>query len=269
LNFLAFLQLASVTGPWGLSFLLLLFPAAVAVAWHARTTAPKQALRVLAAAGGAIAVVLIFGLVRLSLPVPKQQVRVGLIASDAFGNTGVADPGPETNRLLHDYSVQAEALAAQGAQVIVMPEKLGVVTGSDVNRTAASLQSLSDRTQSTIILGVVDVSGPVQYNRARVYRPGASVLTYDKHHMLPPFESRFKPGTTLTTMAEPSGVWGVAICKDMDFTQLSRQYGEKGAGLMLVPAWDFVVDRLLHDHARGGKRVQHRPRSQTGISDDY
>jgi apolipoprotein N-acyltransferase len=29
----------------------------------------------------------------------------------------------------------------------------------------------------------------------------------------------------------------------MDFTPLSRQYGEAGTGLMLVPAWDFVLDR--------------------------
>jgi apolipoprotein N-acyltransferase len=248
LNFLAFLQLASVTGPWGLTFFLLLFPASVAIALHARTTAPKQALQVLVTAAGAMAVVLIFGVVRLSLPAPKQQVRVGLIASDASGNTGVADPGPATHRLLHDYSVQAEALAAQGARVIVMPEKLAVVTDSDINQTAALLQSLSDRTQSTIVVGVVDVSPPVQYNRALVYRPGASVLTYDKQHMLPPFESRFKRGTTLTTLGEPSGVWGVAICKDMDFTQLSRQYGDTGSGLMLVPAWDFVIDRLEHGH---------------------
>ena len=41
---------------------------------------------------------------------------------------------------------------------------------------------------------------------------------------------------------------GVEICKDMDFTQLSRQYGEAGAGLMLVPAWDFVLDRFSHGH---------------------
>jgi apolipoprotein N-acyltransferase len=40
----------------------------------------------------------------------------------------------------------------------------------------------------------------------------------------------------------------VAICKDMDFTQLSRRYGEAGAGLMLVPAWDFFLDWIQHGH---------------------
>ncbi|HWL88562.1 MAG TPA: nitrilase-related carbon-nitrogen hydrolase, partial [Polyangiaceae bacterium] len=57
-----------------------------------------------------------------------------------------------------------------------------------------------------------------------------------------------KPGTELTFLPQPSGTWGVAICKDMDFTALSRAYGEAGAGLMLVPGWDFVVDRIHHGH---------------------
>lgn len=36
------------------------------------------------------------------------------------------------------------------------------------------------------------------------------------------------------------------ICKDMDFPRLSRRYGVKGVGLLLVPAWDFTLDGWLH-----------------------
>ena len=34
----------------------------------------------------------------------------------------------------------------------------------------------------------------------------------------------------------------------MDFTPLSRQYGQAGVGLMLVPGWDFNLDRWSHGH---------------------
>jgi apolipoprotein N-acyltransferase len=34
----------------------------------------------------------------------------------------------------------------------------------------------------------------------------------------------------------------------MDFTQPARKYGEAGIGLMLVPAWDFGMDRWWHGH---------------------
>jgi apolipoprotein N-acyltransferase len=248
LNFLPFLQLASVTGPWGMSFLLLLFPAALVIGVHLRHAAPKQALRIVGAGLGVIALVLIFGEVRLTLPVPGQRVRVGLIASDEPANVDVADEGTQTQRLFRDYAAAAEGLAAMGAQVIVLPEKLGVAVDPETKGIDMILQPLADKTRSKIVVGLIEVSPPVKYNRARVYAPGAQLLTYDKHHMLPPFESNLKPGMTLTLMPVPSGTWGVAICKDMDFTPLSRQYGEAGTGLMLVPAWDFVLDRWLHGH---------------------
>ncbi len=47
LNFLLFLELASITGPWGMTFVLFLFPAALAIGIHLRKTAPKQARRIL------------------------------------------------------------------------------------------------------------------------------------------------------------------------------------------------------------------------------
>ncbi|HEV2112294.1 MAG TPA: hypothetical protein VGT99_13125, partial [Gammaproteobacteria bacterium] len=73
---------------------------------------------------------------------------------------------------------------------------------------------------------------------------------YDKEHMLPPFESKLTPGTALTLLAASggNGSWGVAICKDMDFTELGRRYGAAGAGLMLVPGWDFFRDWIQHGH---------------------
>jgi apolipoprotein N-acyltransferase len=37
------LQLASVTGPWGMSFVVLLFPATLALFWYLRQRARRQA----------------------------------------------------------------------------------------------------------------------------------------------------------------------------------------------------------------------------------
>jgi apolipoprotein N-acyltransferase len=248
LNFLPVLQIASVTGPWGISFLLLLFPAALAIGLHLRRSVPNEALRITGTALGIIVLALGFGAVRLMRPTPGQKAKVGLIASDQAANVDVADEGPETARLFRDYAAAAEGLAAGGAHVIVLPEKLGVAVDPDIRDTDALFQTLADKTNSTIVVGLVHVSSPTKYNEARVYAPGAAMRSYDKQHMLPPFESSLKPGTTLTLLQEPAGIWAVEICKDMDFTPLSRQYGAAGAGLMLVPAWDFVLDRWEHGH---------------------
>jgi apolipoprotein N-acyltransferase len=171
LNFLPFLQLASVTGPSGMSFVLLLFSSALVVGFCTHRTASKQAIQIVSAGVGLVALVLIFGFVRLSLPASAKLVKVGLIASDLPQNIDVAQEGAATERLLRDYAARAESLAAAGADVIVIPEKLGVVTDADVEQTDALLQGIADRTGSTIVAGVVDIASPVEYNQARVYRP--------------------------------------------------------------------------------------------------
>jgi apolipoprotein N-acyltransferase len=248
LKFLPFLQLASITGPWGMSFLLLLLPAAIAIGVHLRSTAPRQAFRIAAATVGVIALVLIFGLIRLAQPVPTQQVTVGLIASDAPGNLRQAHDGAATTRLLSDYAVQAQSLVARGAQVIVIPEKVGKILDPDSAPADSVLQSLADETGATIVAGFDHQLASSRYNEARVYQPQTSVLLYHKHHLLPPFEDIFNRGTDILLLHKPSQTWGVAICKDMDFTGLSRQYGNAGTGLLFDPGWDFNMDRSWHGH---------------------
>jgi apolipoprotein N-acyltransferase len=256
LKFLPFLQLASITGPWGISFLLLCFPAALSIGLHLRRTAPKQALRLVATTLGVLAAVLVFGAIRLVMMPRGPQVKVGLIASDAPGNVRIADDGADTDRLFESYAVEAERLAANGAQAIVLPEKVGVVLDAQNGNADPIFQRLADRSGATIVVGEVHVSGAAKYNQARIYQPQEGVLSYDKEHMLPPFESNLTTGTALVTLprhprassemaTEP---WGVAICKDMDFTPLSRKYGAAGVGLMLVPGWDFNMDRNWHGH---------------------
>jgi len=247
LKFLPFLQLASITGPWGMTFVLLLFPAAIAIGLHLRQTSPKRALQITVAGVAVVAAVLVFGAVRLTIP-HTQMVKVGLITSDEKGNDTVTGPGADTERLFRAYAGQAEKLASDGAQAIVMPEKLGVTLEGKSAGTDAVLQSVADQTGATIVAGVVDVDALAKYNEARIYVPGSAVQRYDKQHMLPPFESNLKPGTSLTMLPRSQQKWGVAICKDMDFASPARRYGQAGAGLLLVPAWDFVVDGTWHGH---------------------
>lgn len=248
LHFLLFLQLASITGPWGMSFFLLLFSSAIVVWLHLRKFSDRRARRILAAGAAPVIVILLFGAVRLAMPT-GPTVRVGLIASDLKQNELVVAPGTDTERLIRDYAQSAKALIAKGAQAIVIPEKLGVtIEGRSTAATDAVLQYLADQTGTTIVAGVVDVDGSVKFNEARVYARGESVQRYHKEHLLPPFESNMKPGTALTLLPRQGQKWGVAICKDMDFRSPAQLYGRAGAGLMLVPGWDFVVDRTWHGH---------------------
>ena len=244
-DLLPVLQLASATGPWGITFLVLLVPAALAATWQLRATRGR-ALPIAGAAVATVAVVLALGAARLAGDPSGPQVRVGLVASDPPTSPRQARQGTATTALLEAYARSAEPLATQGAQLIVLPEKVGVVTDPGAGDADAQFQPLADRTRAVIVVGLVHVAGAVTHNEARVYTPGAPVQLYAKHHLIPAFEQEFQPGLALSLLSQPLGMWGVQICKDLDFTALSRDYGRAGVALMVVPAWDFVADGLWH-----------------------
>ena len=250
LNFLPFLQLASLAGPWGMGFVLMLFPAGLALGIHLWGSARKQAMGVLGATLGVVAAVLIFGAARMAVEQHGPEVRVVLVASDEI--LGVARPGSATERLFEGYAQQAQGLAARGAQVVVLPENLGVVVDPDAAKTDAIFQEVADRSGAVLVAGMTHVSGAVQHNEARIYAPGALVRSYDKEHLLPPYELIYAPGTSRTFFQAPGmaagQMWGVAICKDLDFTEPAREYGRAGVGLLLAPAWDFRLDAFWHGH---------------------
>jgi apolipoprotein N-acyltransferase len=247
LNFLPFLQLASITGPWGMSFVLLLVPGAAAASIYLREREPRRAKTVALVTGALLLVVLGFGVIRLIQPGQTQSVRIGLIASDRPAGEEIASPGEGTKQLLSQYAAQAKKLASQGAKVIVMPEKIVFARDTDALMKSEILQSVADETGATIVSGELHSSpDKLRYNRAEVYTPHAAVVSYDKEHLLPPFESDQTPGTAKLTIPRNGLQWGVAICKDMDFTSMSVAYAQLGASLMLVPAWDFNQDRTWH-----------------------
>ncbi len=253
LNFLPFLQTASLAGPWGMGFVLLLFPTGLALAVDLWPQKRQQAARLLGATCSVLAALLIFGFIRLSTPQGDPVVKVGLIASDANGGSSINDPGAPTQHLFENYATHARELIAQGAQVVVMPEDMGVVLDSTVTDVDALFQPIADQTGSVLIIGMARRRSASQHNEARIYGPGVAPRSYAKEHLLPPFEtSRFTPGSRRTLFAAPANnpgqIWATAICKDLDFTNPARAYGQAGVGLMLTPAWDFRMDGFWHGH---------------------
>ena len=259
-RFLPILQVASLTGPWGITFLLLLFPSAVAGGLYLRRRRPLQAAPVV---GSALAVLLgavLFGAIRLATPNSPQNIQVALLDTDTVA---FADGGREMQELIKRYAEQAEKLARQGAKIVLMPEKTGLLPDSETKVVDPVMQSVADRTGAALVIGAVHVVARDSFNEARIYTPDQPIATYHKQHMLPPFESPLTPGTSLVLLPKQAARIGVAICKDMDFIHPALDYGRAGVDLLLDPAWDFNVDRTWHGHiaimrgVEGGFAIAH------------
>jgi apolipoprotein N-acyltransferase len=142
--------------------------------------------------------------------------------------------------LLGFYVSQVPKAVAQGAQVVVLPEKIASVTGND---RAALQKIVSDAASSAhvwIVAGVNEIDGGPKINAAWVFSgDGKFVGEYRKHYFVRGFESGYQPGAGLLAFDTPWGRTGVAICKDLDYPWFIRGYGQQDIRLMLIPAWDW------------------------------
>jgi apolipoprotein N-acyltransferase len=244
MDFLPLLQVTSLVGIWGISFCLFLLPATIAAALSRQGSA-RGRRRLAIAVAVFLAAVVAYGAWRLISTPVANSVKVGLMAT----GTGTTFPHDDASalELLDAYSKKAVSLAAQGAQVIVMPEKIAIVSDPATRQVDALYEAASARAKASMLVALDRGTLTKRFNEARLYSAdGALIATYDKHHMVPRFEDVDQPGTNITVLDQPSGVWGIQICKDLDFPRLSRDYGAKGVGLLLVPAWDFTLDGWLH-----------------------
>jgi apolipoprotein N-acyltransferase len=243
------LQVASLVGIWGTSYCVFLLPA-TAGALLSPQGSRGQKMKLAAVVGALLVAVLVYGSWRLAdQGGPVQAVTVGLVATDA-GNT-FPDLFPQDDesalKLFGRYVEELERTVPGGVQVIVLPEKIARVSDDGIQGLDALMAAAAARANATIVVGVDRGSATRRSNEARVYRPdGTIAAVYVKHHLLLPLEGADQPGADIAVVAGPSGLWGVEICKDMDFPALSRRYGAEGVGLLLAPAWDFGQDGWLH-----------------------
>jgi apolipoprotein N-acyltransferase len=217
----ALLQLASVTGPWGISFLLSLVPAASAIAWRHRHQ-PRIAAASLASGALPLGLSLVFGALRLAGPAPANHVRVGLAVSDveAARHFAARDPG-EGLLVVRAYGDRAAALASRGAQVVVLPEKFVGITPEYAGAACAILGDVARDSHVIIVAGFNLLGLPERRNVAVVFgTDGGVALEYDKQHLVPGLEEGYLRGEAIGIIPGPGEVTGVAICKDLDFAPL-------------------------------------------------
>jgi apolipoprotein N-acyltransferase len=259
---LPLIQIAAVTGIWGISFVLFLVVSTLGVLLSEFGTR-QQKQRVAIAVGVAVAMVFAFGAWRLATPLDATgTLNVRLVSNDRRGDTSARDDAGAM-RVLTGYADTISASAATAASAtsgtsaasststkadfIIVPEKLVPVSDAAAPGAKALFENAARRADAHLVVGLDEARQGMRRNEALVFdHTGAITIDYEKHHFIPVLEDGYVLGTTYDTWPTPKGTLGVAICKDMDFPPLGREYGSRGIGLLFVPAWDFNVDGWYH-----------------------
>ncbi|WP_435591677.1 nitrilase-related carbon-nitrogen hydrolase [Nocardia sp. bgisy118] len=233
------IQSAALTGPWGITFLIMLPSSAIAV-----LTAPNvtraQRLRLGSGTAALLTATLAFGYTRMALPTDSVAVRVGLVALAQPDDYVPVDSAAGQDMVARAVT-EIDRLADQGAEVVVLPEKAWRATESTLPMLSGPLTEVAARRHTTVVAGLVLARPEAAVNAAIAYPSG---VVYAKHYLIPGLEDELRPGTAWQQV--PGTSWSLAICYDLDRPSLVRANRNRGATLMLVPALDFTVDKWLH-----------------------
>ncbi|MGW0803366.1 apolipoprotein N-acyltransferase [Nonomuraea sp. NPDC002799] len=268
---LPLLQVASVTGSYGVSFLIAWFAAVCADLWQG-----GFAWRRAAPFGTALVLVLAGGSVRLAFAAPAgETVRVAGVSParsvlEASGRAlnGVraperlarADPSlvrqafaPVNDSLLAATEREANA----GAEIVLWPEAGGAAREADRQRLIGEIAAVAVRTGAYVNAGLIVITGTPPYlrNETVLVDPGGHVRwTYEKAHPVPGMD-RIDPGDGRVPTADtPFGRLANVICFDADFPGLMRQARE--VDLMLVPSNDWYGFGAAHTEKAAIRAVE-------------
>jgi apolipoprotein N-acyltransferase len=260
---LPLLQLVSVTGLWGIVFVMSWLASVVNWAWEHGFAWP-QVRRGLLLYSGLLALVLVGGGARLAFFAPQgATVRVAGITAQHF-----QELLPEANfgPLLDEKTTQAQRQAARpvlarvdanllmlsqqearaGAKMVVWPESGAAVLQED---EAAFLQQAQAVAQSSSIyldmgLGVILPSQTPPYGRDEsvLIDPSGHILSiYQKAHPVAGEEDlRLVPGNgQIPVVATPYGRLATVVCQDRDFLDIIQRVGQANTDILLAPGGDW------------------------------
>ena len=245
-NFLSIIQVASVTGILGITFLVSLFPSAVAIYYHFKKWSLSLSFGFLL-----IFISLLLGAVRMnSKALDKPGITVGLAALDEKFHSETNHPKTEDEmRTANLYADEIATLAQQGAQVAVLPEKAVNVTADHGDSIKSIFIQAATNSHITVIAGYTQfINDSVKLNKAFVISPQGKLLSdYQKVNLFEgEIRNAFIPGKEIASFNLNNIISGLAICKDLDYQGFIRKYDKNKIQVLYVPAWDFIKDGWLH-----------------------
>jgi len=254
---LPFIQMADITGVYGLSFVILLVNATlfrVLHQWPKKAFPVKELfLTVLILLG-----FLIYGYVKMGVVdreiIGNPSLRIGLVQ----GNIDQSVKWDESFQMetLKIYEKLSYKAAEEKPDLILWPETATPFFFQDAKEYQPFVLDIPKKTNAFLLFGTPSykiVRGKVHhYNSALLVSPSGELNgKYDKIHLVPygeyvPFGEylslgslgegigNFKPGKEIFNFSLPQGQFGVLICFEIIFPDLCRRFVKKGANFLVT-----------------------------------
>ena len=266
------IQVASVTGTYGVSFLIVMINSGIAVLilhWTHRFQHRKSNFIPPISKQGSVALVLtalillsltlLYGHMIVSRPIAGDEIRLSLVQ----GNIEQSKKWDRryADAIMETYSHMTQAAAKGKPDLIVWPETAvpgfidkNTILYKEVNRIALEAQSFLLLGSSQYRKFINKRSGRKYFNSAFLIHSDGEMQKkqqYDKIRLLPfgeytPFKRAipwsyikvpnlggFTPGKEFTIFELPSCCFGVTICWENIFSNLFRQFVKQGAQFMV------------------------------------
>jgi len=237
---LAVIQVASLGGIPAITFVVLLAGSLLGVLLARPSNIVRRGFQVTSVlTAAAVGACLLFGVMRLHDAVSAPGAKVALIATD-----GVRPQPRRWDVFWKAYGSEITRVIGPDT-IVLVPESVVRLPVAAAEQAGRSLATYASKNQATIVVGIIVEEAGRLTNRALIAQPDGRYRWYLKQHLIPGVEAGITPGTGPVVLRFATTGVGVAICKDMHFPTLGRDYAHKNARLMLVPAYDFDVDDWL------------------------
>lgn len=278
-DWLALIQLASVTGTAGITFLITWF--ASVAAWTLRPGLEiSHRVRPAGAFAITILAVIVFGQLRLTGGDTEGSVRAAaLVPSPAeldelersllpvrrgeeLSESDMRAIQAAATRLNNDLLRRTRREAQAGAKLIAWSETAGRVLASEEEKLVSHASRLAAEEEVVVLLGLgvwhPDGTPPFENKVVAIDATGEIAWDYRKAHPIIGAESSFiTAGAGSIKSIDPEfGRVGAVICHDLDFPPLLRQASAQNIGLVVGPSADWSDIAVLHARMAGIRAVE-------------
>jgi apolipoprotein N-acyltransferase len=258
---LALMQLLSITGMWGITFLVNWLGPVVNWAWQRSFDWPRIRRGVTVFAG-AMLLVFLYGGVRLALaPAATGTVRMhGITAVDMRQNwsglhqlkqqegwEAMRQKAAEYRDLYFEQTVRE---ARAGAQLVHWPEMAVMVPGEDEPAFIARAQEIARQEDVYLALGVGTVfqDGRPTEVKLMVFDPAGDIVLEHHKYSLVALEGTKGGDGIIRTVETPFGTLSGIVCNDANHEEVVTQVGRKGIDILLAPSMEHREIDPIHAH---------------------